>query len=92
MYVFRESTVIAQGTVSVHGNWLGSVIAEAHPMPTRLEGATQQLLERMAPRSPWAQRAAFANLWLTRLLALRKLEGSPTTNAMVRAGVSAAGT
>ena len=57
---------------------------EAHPMPTRLEGATQQLLERMAPRSPWAQRVVFANLWLTRLLVLRKLEDSPTTNAMVR--------
>ena len=31
-----------------------------------------------------AQRAAFANLWLTRPLVTRQLENRPTTNAMVR--------
>ena len=57
---------------------------EATPMPARLEGPTRQLFERVGPRFPPAQRAVFANLWATRRLVLRKLEGTPTTNAMVR--------
>jgi carboxypeptidase PM20D1 len=57
---------------------------EANPMPARLEAPTRQLFERVGPQFPFAQRAVFANLWATRPLVIRKLEGSPTTNAMVR--------
>lgn len=71
-----------QSTVGI----LSAAIArlEAHPMPARLEGPTQQLFERVSPQFPVVQRAVFANLWATRPLVLRKLQASPTTNAMVR--------
>jgi carboxypeptidase PM20D1 len=54
------------------------------PMPARLEGPTQELFNRIGPQFPMAQRAAFANLWLTRPLVTRQLESRPATNAMVR--------
>ena len=57
---------------------------ERNPMPARLEGPTHQLFERIGPQFPFAQRVVFANLWATRPLVIRKLEKSPTTNAMVR--------
>jgi carboxypeptidase PM20D1 len=57
---------------------------EKNPMPARLEEPTRQLFERLGPHFPLGQRAVFANLWLTRPLVLRKLEATPTTNAMVR--------
>jgi carboxypeptidase PM20D1 len=62
---------------------------EENPMPARLEGPTRQLFDRIGPRFPFAQRAVFANLWLTRPLVIRNLEGSPTTNAMVRTTTAA---
>jgi carboxypeptidase PM20D1 len=62
---------------------------EANPMTARLEGPTAQLFGRIGPQLPFGQRAVFANLWLTRPLVLRKLEGSPTTNAMVRTTTAA---
>jgi carboxypeptidase PM20D1 len=57
---------------------------EENPMGARLESPTRQLFERIGPRFPSLQRAVFANLWLTAPLVLRRLEESPTTNAMVR--------
>jgi carboxypeptidase PM20D1 len=57
---------------------------EAHPMPSRLELPTRQLLEEIGPEQGFAQRLILANLWLTGDLVARRLEGSPTTNAMVR--------
>jgi carboxypeptidase PM20D1 len=57
---------------------------EETQMGARLEGPTRQLFDRIGPRLPTIQRAVFANLWLTTPLVLRSLEGSPTTNAMVR--------
>jgi carboxypeptidase PM20D1 len=62
---------------------------EANPMPARLEGATRELFDRVGPRFPLAQRAIFANLWLTRSIVTRRLESSPTTNAMVRTTTAA---
>jgi carboxypeptidase PM20D1 len=71
-----------QSTIGI----LSAAIArlEENPMPARLEEPTRQLFERIGPQYPFAQRAVFANLWITRPLVLRKLEQSPTTNAMVR--------
>ena len=53
-------------------------------MAARLTGPSRQLFEHVAPQFPFAQRAAFANLWATRPLVLSKLEANPSTNAMVR--------
>jgi carboxypeptidase PM20D1 len=65
---------------------LGAAVArlEENQMPARLEGPTRLLFDRIGPQFPLAQRAVFANLWLTRPLVIRNLERSPTTNAMVR--------
>ena len=57
---------------------------EAQQMPARLEVPTRLLFERIGPQLPFAQRVAFANLWLSRPLVLRSLEATPATNAMVR--------
>src|SRR5918992_1465112 len=62
---------------------------EANPMPARLERPTRQLFERIGPQFPFAQRAVFANLWATRPLVMRKLEDSPTTDAMIRTTTAA---
>lgn len=65
---------------------LGAAIArlEGNPMAARLEGPTRQLFDRIGSLLPFPRRAAFANLWLSRPLVLRAMEGSPATNAMVR--------
>jgi carboxypeptidase PM20D1 len=65
---------------------LGAAVArlEERQMPARLDGPTQQLFDRVGPGFPFAQRAVFANLWLTRGLVLRTLERNPPTNAMIR--------
>jgi carboxypeptidase PM20D1 len=62
---------------------------EAHPMPARLEGPTRRMFDHLAPELSAAQRAVFANLWLTRPLVTTKLQSSPTTNAMVRTTAAA---
>ena len=62
---------------------------EANQMPARIEGTTRQLFDAVGPRFPLAQRAIFANLWLTAPLVQRRLESSPSTNAMVRTTTAA---
>jgi carboxypeptidase PM20D1 len=57
---------------------------EERQMPARLDGASRDLFLNIGPELPLAQRAAFANLWLTRPLVLRQLAGTPSSNAMVR--------
>lgn len=57
---------------------------DQNPMPPRLEGPTRQLFDHVGPEFPILQRALFANLWLTRVVVMRKLQENPTTNAMVR--------
>lgn len=53
-------------------------------MPARFEAPTQQLFQQIGPHLPMAQRAVFANLWITRPVVLRKLAANPSTNAMIR--------
>jgi carboxypeptidase PM20D1 len=76
-----------QSTIGI----LAAAIArlEEHPMPARIEGATGELFEHIAPAFPLVRRALFANLWLTRGLVTRTLARSPTTNAMVRTTMAA---
>lgn len=57
---------------------------ESSPMPARLDGAALQLFDRVGPEMPFAQRAVFANLWLTRPLVIRTLSAAPSSDAMVR--------
>jgi carboxypeptidase PM20D1 len=59
-----------------------------NPMPARLEEPTAALFNSIGPRFPFTQRAAFANLWLTRPLVMRQLENRPTTDAMVRTTIA----
>jgi carboxypeptidase PM20D1 len=65
---------------------LGGAVArlEGRPLPARLAGATGLLFEHVGPELPLAQRAVFANLWLTRPLVIRILARSPSTDAAVR--------
>ena len=62
---------------------------EANQMPARIDGATRQLFDTVGPRFPLVQRALFANLWLTEPVVRRRLEASPSTNAMVRTTTAA---
>jgi carboxypeptidase PM20D1 len=65
---------------------LGGAVArlEGRPLPARLAGATRLLFEHVGPELPLAQRAVFANLWLTRPLVVRILSGSPSTDGAIR--------
>lgn len=68
---------------------------EDHPLPPRLEAPTRAMLKTIAPRLPFGQRLAVANLWLLEPLLVRILAGGPvgatlrTTVAptIMRAGV-----
>jgi carboxypeptidase PM20D1 len=64
--------------------WPGSDPSVPPPPPARLDGPTLELFRRVGPELSAAQRAVFANLWLTRPLVLRTLSSAPSTNAMVR--------
>jgi carboxypeptidase PM20D1 len=57
---------------------------EERQMNARLEEPTRQLFDRVGPRLPLLQRAAFANLWLTRPILMRRLEATPAANALIR--------
>lgn len=57
---------------------------EAHPMPASLDGLAEDTFEALGPQMPFGQRLAFANLWLTRSVVLRKLAAKASTNATVR--------
>jgi carboxypeptidase PM20D1 len=57
---------------------------QAEPFPARLEGAPRDMLLALAPRLPFGQRIALANLWLLRPLVARGLTGDPSSAALVR--------
>lgn len=57
---------------------------ERNPMPARLDGPALSMFRRIGPELPPLQRAAFANLWLSRPLILHQLKQSPSSNAMIR--------
>ena len=57
---------------------------EAEPMPSRLDGGTRAMFERLAPDVPFGRRMIFANLWLFDPLLRRILAGTPSANAMIR--------
>ncbi len=59
-----------------------------HPMPARLQGPTLAMFEMLAPHMPLLMRGAFANLWLTRPIVLRRLASQPETNATIRTTIA----
>jgi len=54
------------------------------PLPTRLESPVTDMLDRLAPEMPFAQRMAIANRWLFGPLLRKNFSKTPITNAMVR--------
>jgi carboxypeptidase PM20D1 len=65
---------------------LGEAVArvETHPMPARLSGLPQQMLEAVAPSMSLVPRVLMSNLWLTGPLVASQLEKSNSANAMLR--------
>lgn len=57
---------------------------QAQPMPATLAGPGGAGIRAMAPALPLASRVVIANSWLLEPLLLRQLEGSPSTNALIR--------
>jgi carboxypeptidase PM20D1 len=57
---------------------------QAQPFPARLEGAPRDMLVTLAPRLPFGQRVALANLWLLSPVVARGLTADPSSAAMVR--------
>ncbi len=57
---------------------------EENQFPARLDGATEAMLEWMAPEMSFGKRMALGNLWLTRPLVTRAMVADRTTAAMVR--------
>jgi carboxypeptidase PM20D1 len=57
---------------------------ENHPMPAKIDGLARRTFEQMALSMSGLQRWMLGNLWLTEPLVRRKLEGQPSTNAMLR--------
>ena len=68
--------------------WTRSELTSVYSIYLLTHGLTSPLIgvlfDRIGPELPLAQRMAFAHLWLSETAVLRKLEDSPTTNAMIR--------
>ena len=70
-------TVIDILGAAIHG-------LESHPMPTRLDGATDLMLDYLAPEMPFSQKAILANRWLFGGLVRHQFAKQPPTNAAIR--------
>ncbi len=57
---------------------------QAAPMPAAIAGVTAQMFDAVAPELTGFNRVAMSNLWLFGPLVRRQLEGSPSTNAVIR--------
>ena len=57
---------------------------EAEQFPARLDGATLEMLNTIAPAEPFGPRLVLANLWLFRPLVVRQLLGDPKMATLVR--------
>ncbi len=62
---------------------------EDHPMPARIDGATQRSFEYLAPEMPFVPRLVLANLWLFDPLAKRQFASDPPGNARIRTTTAA---
>jgi carboxypeptidase PM20D1 len=57
---------------------------ETNPLPGRIDGATQETLQALAPELPFPVRAAISNLWLFGSLVEAVLAGDPALDALQR--------
>ncbi|MDN5004402.1 M20/M25/M40 family metallo-hydrolase [Bradyrhizobium sp. GCM10027634] len=57
---------------------------EANQFPTRLDGATLEMLTTIAPTQPFGTRLVMANLWLFRPLVIHQLLSDPRMATFVR--------
>ncbi|MEW4570733.1 M20/M25/M40 family metallo-hydrolase, partial [Tautonia sp. JC769] len=57
---------------------------EAHPSPSRIDGATAAMLDYLGPEMPWPRRVALANRWLAGGLIARQFSGKPSLNGLIR--------
>ncbi len=57
---------------------------EESPFPAELDGATEAMMEYLAPEMPFGPRLLFANLWLTRPFLVRMMLADPSSAAMLR--------
>jgi len=57
---------------------------EAEQFPARLDGATLEMLNTIAPAEPFGPRLVLANLWLFRRLVVSQLLGDPKMATLVR--------
>src|SRR5262249_25427355 len=62
---------------------------ETNPMPASLDGPVYQMFLSLAPEMPFAQRMAFANLWLFGGLVERQLSSLTGPNAVLRTTAAA---
>ena len=68
--------------IGMLGKALGQL--EEHQMPLHSDGLAQQMFETLAPEMGGFDRVALSNFWLFRPILERKLEKSPSINAMLR--------
>lgn len=61
---------------------------QEHPMPGGLEGLAQHMFADLTPHMDFFPRVFFANQWLFSPLIVQQLEGSPTTNAILRTTIA----
>lgn len=62
---------------------------EAHPLPSRIDGATKRSFEYLAPEMPFGPRLAIANLWLFSPLVERRFSSDPAANSRIRTTTAA---
>lgn len=63
-------------------------VLESNPFPFTIDGPALGMLEAMQPYVPFVQRAALANLWLTRTIVTKNLAASPASAAMLHTTTS----
>ncbi len=61
---------------------------ESRPFPSSIDGPTLGMLEAMAPYTPFGQRLALANLWITGPLVRKTLRASPLGAALMHTTTS----
>ena len=62
---------------------------EENQMPSRIDGATKQSFEYLAPEMPFGTRMVLANLWLFGPVAEKQFAGEPASNARIRTTTAA---
>lgn len=58
------------------------------PFTSRVDGATRNMIEALAPAVPFMQRAVYANLWLFEPVVRNVMEGSPTAAAQLQTTIA----